>query len=91
MALETLGGPAISQTRLCSGLASHWLNPDYADAEALIVVVCGGGGEQLVARLPVHRLVLTAVSERSAVHARQGAPVRVGAVARALPCHAEPI
>jgi hypothetical protein len=74
------------------GLASHWLDPAYADAEAVVVLHvqgplsavaadslaagaaaardCGAatcdanapGAALEVARLPVHRLVLTAVS-----------------------------
>jgi hypothetical protein len=55
----------LASTSIRSGLAAHWLNPDYADAEVLIVLESDGvpGSEGLVvARLPVHRLVLTGVS-----------------------------
>jgi hypothetical protein len=48
-----------------SRLASAWLNSEYADAEALILLHETGGELSdtclLVARLPVHRLILAAV------------------------------
>ncbi|GBF88487.1 hypothetical protein Rsub_01200 [Raphidocelis subcapitata] len=64
--------------RLAGLLAAHWNNPEYADAEALVVVPspwpCSDGGGAataapgdagvmiVAARFPVHRLVLTAAS-----------------------------
>ncbi|KIZ07800.1 hypothetical protein MNEG_0158 [Monoraphidium neglectum] len=49
-----------------SRLASAWLNSEYADAEALITLHETGGELSdtclLVARLPVHRLILAAAS-----------------------------
>jgi len=51
-----------SSSRSC--LASHWLNTDYSDAEALVVLHNGRRADscEVVARLPTHRLVLTASS-----------------------------
>lgn len=50
-----------------ANLASHWLNTDYSDAEARVLLHTLGstsGEGMLVVRLPVHRLILTAVSLR---------------------------
>jgi hypothetical protein len=57
--------------RLAGLLAAHWNNPEYADAEALVLMHPPGPGSDggptaaaaaVAARLPVHRLVLTAAS-----------------------------